>query len=43
MRNFPWLEAALIVALAIALIVKPQNKSANAATTPAPYEALVGH
>jgi hypothetical protein len=38
MRNFPWLEAALFVALVVALIVKPQNKTA--AAPPAPMQAL---
>jgi hypothetical protein len=41
MRNFPWLEAALFIALAVALIVKPQNKS-SAASAPPAYETLVG-
>jgi hypothetical protein len=31
MRNFPWLEAALFIALAVALIVKPANKTSAAA------------
>jgi hypothetical protein len=30
MKRFPWIEVAMIVALAIALITKPQDKSAAA-------------
>ena len=35
MRDFPWIEALLIIALAIALIVRPQNKASAGADLPA--------
>lgn len=46
MKNFPWLEAAVFIALAIALIVKPhrseqQQQPAQAATT-SPYTLVLG-
>ena len=45
MKNFPWLEAAVFIALAIALIVKPhkseQQQPAQAATT-SPYTIVLG-
>ncbi|HYO08710.1 MAG TPA: hypothetical protein VER17_07025 [Tepidisphaeraceae bacterium] len=31
MNRLPWLEIVMIVALAVALITKPQNKQASAA------------
>jgi hypothetical protein len=31
MKRFPWIEVFMIVALAVALITKPQDKSAAAA------------
>jgi len=42
MRNFPWLEAALFIALAVALIVKPQNKSAASTQATTPFAAVTG-
>jgi hypothetical protein len=36
LREFPWLETALFIALAVALIVRPQNKTASAATPATP-------
>ena len=43
MRNFPWLEAALIIALAVALIVRPQKQepSENAPAQQS-HEAVLG-
>jgi hypothetical protein len=43
MKNFPWLEAALIVALAVALIVRPhkQEAAADVATQPS-YTSVLG-
>jgi hypothetical protein len=37
-RQFPWFEVALIVGLAVALIVKPQNRTLSA--TPAGSESV---
>ena len=39
MRDFPWLEAVLIIALAVALIVRPKNNSV-AASQPVSHTML---
>ena len=34
MRDFPWLEAALFIAMAVALIVKPNKQPSPVETAP---------
>ena len=44
MKNFPWLEAALIAALAVALIVRPHKEQAAAdvTTQPSSFSVVLG-
>jgi hypothetical protein len=43
MRDFPWLEAALFIALAIALIVKPAKQQVQPPSSQSAYSALLAH
>ena len=52
MRDFPWLEAALFIAMAVALIVRPSKpqpeqqfagQQASVQTASVSYPSLLGH